>query len=367
MSFTRRMRVRRPMPGLALAVLFGMAACGTDDPTAATPTPPAPTPTMTEDVEASPAAPAATPTAATATPTGTPDARVVGEAWERVADAPIGLTEVAGTAHQGRLWVAGGFRADGSASDTVLIYDPADDTWSEGPPLPVGVHHVALVSTGDRLVVIGGYVGDGFESFNNPTADVWALSDEGGEWEAIASLPEPRGAGAAAWDGQRIVFGGGVGPAQVAAEIYALTGDTWEAVGEMAGPREHLAATSDGAGRTWFLGGRRGGMQSNMGRVEMVERSEITLLEVELTPRGGVGAFWLGSAGACLVGGEAPGGTLALVECVTDGDEMVALPPLMVPRHGLAVGVLDDGIYVALGGDVPGLFVTAVVERLPLE
>lgn len=355
--------MRRPMAIAAVAALV-LAACGTDEPTAETP---APSPAETTPAATSTAAPGTEPPAPAPTPTGTPDARVPGNAWERAPDAPIELTEVAGAAHQGRLWVAGGFRADSSASDTVLIYDPVTGEWSEGPPIPVGVHHAALVSTGDRLVLLGGYAGDGFESFNNPVADVWGLDGEDGDWQAMVPLPEARGAGAAAWDGARILFGGGIGPARLAADVYALVGDAWETVGQLDGPREHLAAASDGAGRTWFLGGRRGGMESNTGRVEMVEGSEITLLDIELTARGGVGGFWIGSAGACLVGGERPGGTFPLVECVTDDGETVALPPLSLARHGLAVAVLDDAVYVVLGGDVPGLFVTAVVERLPLE
>lgn len=305
-----------------------------------------------------------TPTPAADSPAPTEDEPAVGTAWERLADAPVELTEVAAAAHDGRVWVAGGLRADGSASDSLLVYDPADDRWSDGPRLPGGVHHAALVSTAERLYLLGGYLGGGFDA---PTEEVWVLDDGSDEWQAAAALPEPRAAGAAAWDGGRIVFGGGVGPGGVAGDVYALTDGAWDAIGTMAEPREHLAAASDGAGRTWFLGGRRGGMESNTGRVEVVEGSEVTLLDAELTPRGGVGAFWIASAGACLVGGETPTGTLNLLECVTDDGEVVELPALDVPRHGLGVAVLEDGVYATLGGDEPGLFVTAVLERLPLD
>lgn len=347
---------------MAIAAVV-VAACNADDPPPTGDPTPGGTPTAAET-----ASPTATPTAATSPPGATntqpADGPTIGEAWERVADAPVALTEVAATAHDGGVWVAGGFRSDGSAGDSVLVYDPASDEWSDGPRLRSGVHHAALVSTGDRLVLLGGYLGGGF---NNPTDEVWALEDGAATWQQLTPLPEARGAGAAAWDGERIVFGGGMGPAQLASDVFALVGDTWETVGQLAAPREHLAAASDGAGRTWFMGGRRGGMESNTGRVELVEGSEITLLEQELTPRGGVGAFWIGSVGACLVGGEEPGGTLALVECVGDGGEVTELPSLEVPRHGLGVAVLDDAVYAVLGGDAPGLFVTAVTERLPLD
>jgi hypothetical protein len=359
MTSMPRPTLRRPFAILAILAL-ALVGCAADEPSpeAPDPTPMAtPTPTAAET-----ATPDATPTETDAQ--DEPDDPVPGDAWERLDDAPIQLTEVAAAAHDGRLWVAGGFLADGSASDAVLVYDPEDEAWSEGPPLPAGVHHAALVSADDRLVLLGGYLGGGF---GTPTAEVWELDEDGDEWQQLAALPEARGAGAAAWDGERIVFGGGVGPGGPAADVFALRDDGWEAIGAMDAPREHLAAASDGAGRTWFLGGRRGSMETNMGHVELVEGSEIVLLDQELTPRGGVAGFWLASVGACLVGGEAPGGTLAHVECVSDDGEVVELPSLNVARHGLGVAVLDEAVYSMLGGDVPGLYVTAAVERLPLD
>jgi hypothetical protein len=338
-----------PMAMLSAALLA--AACTSDEPSPTARVTPTRAPPAT-----APETPARTPT-----PTAAPAAA---GAWERVADAPMQLTEVAAAAHDGRLWVAGGLRADGSASDAVLVYDPAADRWSDGPPLPAGVHHAALVSNGERLFLLGGYRGGGFD---DPTDEAWVLDEETEGWQAATSLPEPRAAGAAAWDGERIVFAGGVGPSGVAGDIYAFVEDAWEPLGQMSEPREHLAAASDGAGRTWLLGGRRGGMETNTGRVELVEGSDVRLLGEELTPRGGVAAFWLGSTGACLVGGEAPGGTLADVECITADGEATELPALEVPRHGLGVAVLDGAVYAALGGEEPGLFVSAVVERLPLE
>ena len=43
------------------------------------------------------------------------------------------------------------------------------------------------------------------------------------------------------------------------------------------------------------------------------------------------------------------------------------LPPLPTPRHGLGVVTLDDAIYVASGGPVPGATFSNVLEifRLP--
>jgi hypothetical protein len=289
--------------------------------------------------------------------------QVPGDAWRRVADTPVALTEVAGAAHDGRMWIAGGYGPDGSASPAVLVYDPADDAWADGPALPTGVHHAVLVSSGTELFLLGGFLGPGFD---RPTDEVWVLDASAESWRPGPALPEPRGAGAAAWDGDRLVFAGGVGGGGVAADVYVLADGAWERLGGLDEPRQHLAAASDGDGRTWILGGRHSSLETNVGTVELISGSSIERLTAELTPRSGVGAFWIGSVGACLVGGEAPGGTLPDVECVTDERDVADLPHLTVARHGLGVALLEDGIYAAAGGEQPGLFVSPIVERLPL-
>lgn len=346
----------QPALALGVAVVLIATACVPPDtdadatpPTTAAPTPSDAEPEVTTPTR-SPKATAAAPSPATA--------------WESGNDAPVALTEVAGAAHDGRLWIAGGFIADGSASSAVLIYDPTHPEWAEGPALPGAIHHAVLVSTGDRLYLLGGFRGAGFEQ---PVADVWILGPDGNAWAAGPALPQPRGAGAAAWDGERLLFAGGVGPNGVVSDVYVLVNEAWEPLGQMSEARQHLAATSDGAGRTWLLAGRHSSLDTNTGLVELVSGADIMVLEVELTPRSGVGAFWLAGSGACLVGGEAPHGTEPLVECATNGDELLELPSLGVARHGLGVTIVGDAVYAAAGGEEPGLYVSAVLERLPID
>ena len=143
----------------------------------------------------------------------------------------------------------------------VEIFDPASGEWIDGPALPASVHHAALVSDGDRLLLIGGYLGS---AFNRPTDIVLALDDEDAEWVPGPTLPAPRAAGAAAWDGARVVYAGGVGGRGERRRLRAGRRRAGSAIGAMAEPREHLAATSDLAGRTWLLGGRVGGLTANL-------------------------------------------------------------------------------------------------------
>lgn len=337
--------------GLPLAVLLGAAVGGCAAPAPSTH-----------------ATPSTSTPVGTAPPPGTgPPASESGSvataAWRLLDDAPFARLEMAVTSHGGRIWLAGGLAPEGDALSDVDIFDPAAGTWSQGPPLPTAMHHAALVSDGDRLVLIGGYLGS---AFNRPTDIVLTLADGDDRWREVAPLPAPRAAGAAAWDGSRIVYAGGVGGVgDVRAEVYAL-GDEWSRVGAMAAAREHLAATSDGDGRTWLLGGRVGGLDSNLATVELLDGNRITELADLPTARGGVAAFHVPGIGACLTGGEAPDRAYVAVECISSDGTVAELADLVEPHHGHGAAVVDGTAYVVLGGPKPFLTADTTVEALDL-
>ena len=330
----------------ALAVVL-LAGCGTDEPS-----PPAssdPTPS-TSDRTALPSG------AASAAPSVSPTG------WERIGDAPFARLEMAVAAHQGRIWLAGGLSPFGEALTDVEVFDPSTGEWTDGPSLPAAVHHAALVSDGQRLLLMGGYIGS---DFNRPTDIVLGLADGADTWTEGPPLPDARAAGAAAWDGERVLYAGGVGDG-VRAEVWALSGDAWQPLGTMAAPREHFAAASDLEGATWLLGGRAGGLTSNMATVELVTGSEITMLDQLPTPRGGVAAFFDPGVGACLTGGEAPDRAYTTVECVGTDGAITTLPELLEPHHGHGAAVVDGLAYVLLGGPEPTLSAASTVEVLAL-
>jgi hypothetical protein len=318
-------------------------------------TAPTAAPGQPSEVGATPGEPGATPGDSVATPSE--------PGWQRGAAAPVALTEVAAAAHQGRIWVAGGLDASGAAVDRVVTYDPTADAWSDGPSLPEPVHHAALVSDGDALFLLGGYAGAGFD---RPTDAVWRLGAEGG-WSPDAALPEPRAAGAAAWNGRGgVLYGGGVGPSGVSADVFIHDGEGWRRLAALSEAREHLAAASAGVGSVAFLGGRVGGLDGNLGTVDLVSADGVVGRAEDLpTARGGIAAFSAGVLGDCVVGGEGPDGTFPDVECV-GASATTTLPGLSVARHGLGAAVLDGRAYALLGGPRPGLFVSDVVEVLDL-
>jgi N-acetylneuraminic acid mutarotase len=272
--------------------------------------------------------------------------------------------EAAAASHRGEIWLAGGLNADGSASDETWRFDPASAAWTPGPELPDPMHHAALVSTGEELLLIGGYRGS---SFSTPLATVLRLSQDGDAWVEDAPLPEARAAGAAAWDGARIVYAGGVrGGGAVSDSVLARDGERWFAMGEMSQPREHLSAASDGAGRVWLLGGRTITLDTNLATVEYVEGNLVARVAELPTPRGGAAAFYLPGVGACLAGGEQLSGAFAVVECIGDGLEAIRLPDMAGARHGHAAAIVDGAVYVMLGGPEPLLTVSDTVQRLSM-
>jgi non-specific serine/threonine protein kinase len=294
-------------------------------------------------------------------PRGTPLPSDAAEAagWEALSDAPFARLEMATAAQAGRIWLAGGLTQDGGVLDAMSVFDPSTEQWSEGPALPEAVHHAAMASDGERLLLVGGYLG----STGQPTAAVRVLEVADGAWSDGPALPEARAAGALAWDGARYVYAGGVGPGGVRAEVFVLEDGAWRQIGELARPREHLAAASDGEGRAWLLGGRQGGLDRNLGDVELIEGDRVTLI-AQITPRGGVAAFHVAAIGACLTGGEAPSFALATVECVDATGRITALPSMRSARHGHGAAVVGGFAYVLLGGAVPGLHAFSSVERL---
>jgi hypothetical protein len=289
----------------------------------------------------------------------------LGLAWQELDPAPVALIEAAAAGHAGEIWLAGGLEADGSATAGTWRFDPASGSWTPGPSLPEAVHHAALVSTGEELLLIGGYRGS---SFSDPRATVLRLLPGGAGWVEDAPLPEERAAGAAAWDGARIIYAGGVrGGGAVSDGVLAWDGERWFALGEMSQPREHLSAASDGAGRVWLLGGRTLTLDTNLGSVEYVEGNLVARVAELPTPRGGAAAFYLPGVGACLAGGEQVSGAYDLVECIGDDLAVVRLPDMPGARHGHAAVIADGAVYVLLGGPEPLLTVSDTVQRLSAD
>jgi hypothetical protein len=275
------------------------------------------------------------------------------------ASLPVPRTEVTGTAWRGRIVVAGGLIADGTASPLVHAYDAGRDRWERLPDLPVALHHTAVGVLAGDLYAVGGYSG---RRPWVPEQRVWVLSPGAGSWRDGPPLTVARGALAVASTGDTLVAIGGVGAdgTHRSAEVLRASAG-WRMVASLATAREHLAATTGPAG-VLAIAGRDGGLGTNRDSVEVFTGDGWRQAPSLGHGRGGIAAATVGDL-PCVVGGEEPGGTIAPVECLTAG-RWVVVAHLEVPRHGLAGVALGRGFHLIGGGPQPGLTVSDAHEVL---
>ena len=80
-------------------------------------------------------------------------------AWRALAPMPVGRSEIGASTlafEDGRLLTLGGSVPGLLPSDDVLVYDTAQDAWSELPALPQPIKGVVAARIGDKLVVTTG-------------------------------------------------------------------------------------------------------------------------------------------------------------------------------------------------------------------
>ena len=273
-----------------------------------------------------------------------------------------------------RVFVAGGFTADGRASDAVEAFGTADERWNRRPlpRLREPLHHSAMVANAGRLYLFGGYRADGSASsrawFLDPDSDAFS-------WERLPDMPTARGAHAAALVG-RVVhiiggatgFGGSVKLTRTH-EAYDVDRRTWTTLPAFPEPRDHLAAAAVGD-RVFVVGGRKLSAARNTGRLDVFDartRSWTRAPDMP-TPRGGIGAAALGGR-LFVFGGEEPAGTFDETEIYDpEAETWAAGPPMPTARHGLGAAAMPvDRIAVVAGGPEPGLTVSDVIEFLVQE
>ena len=286
-----------------------------------------------------------------------------GLAWQRLAPPPSARTEVAATVLGPRVYLAGGYRADGGTVATVEVLDTATRIWTTAPDLPLPVNHAMAATMGSAVHVFGGYRADGA-----PSERAYRLGPQG--WSRIADLPEGRAAGTAVAAGDTVYIAGGIGPGGALATqmlAYAAGTDSWSILPGPPTPREHLGGAALG-GRVYTVAGRTRSA-GNLAAFEAYDPAtrQWTKLPDVPTPRGGLAAAASCQGHVVAVGGEAAT-TFEEVEAYdVRAGAWRSLPPLPTPRHGLGVVTVGPVLYVLAGGPEPGLHVADAAEALDLS
>jgi N-acetylneuraminic acid mutarotase len=271
--------------------------------------------------------------------------------------------EVGVAAVQNRIFVAGGFRGDGSTSSTLEVYDASANAWSVLAPMPVAVNHPGAAAVNGRVYVIGGSLGSGAS-----TDAVQEYDPARNDWGLKAPMPTARNAVVAGVHGGRIYVAGGA-PGGRVLEAFDPAVDRWESLPLMSTPRNHLAGGFVGD-RFFAIGGRPPNTLAVNEAFDVVTRAWLGRAAMP-TGRSGHGAAVVRGC-VYVFGGEGntarPDGVFPHNQVYdARSDSWATLAPMPTPRHGIGAAAIGDRIFVPGGATVQGFGATAAHEvyRVP--
>lgn len=294
--------------------------------------------------------------------------------WARLAPFPEPDEELYGVSVNGKLYVLGGFGA-GKARGAVFEYDPAADRWTKKKPMARPVHHQAMVPYQGKIYVLGGFVAPSAGGGWEPVDNAWEYDPAADTWKPLAPLPTRRGSAIAAEVGGKLYLIGGAttvegskepaingnGPARVLTtnEVYDPVSNTWQSRAPMALGRNHAFAGAVN-GKIYVIGGRVGHafitVSSNTDIVEEYDPAANLWsgLKAKMpSPRSG-GGWGTHNGRIYVAGGEVStpelAGAFRAVEVYEPAtNNWTKLPPMPMPRHGVAGAVVGNRFHLVSG------------------
>lgn len=256
------------------------------------------------------------------------------------ASLPQPREELAAAALGPTLYVIGGYDAAGHDTNTVFVHTSAG--WSNGPPLPVRLDHPSAAVLADRLYVAGGFSAAG------SSRAVYRLV--GDRWEAVAPMRHARGGlSLVSADDRLYALGGRDATVSIAAaEVYDPVSNLWSDLPAMPQARHHMAGF---AYQGMACGA--GGKFPYTARVDCFDPTAGTWRRLPDLPQptSGAGAAVIDGQ-VVVVGGE----SATMVPWLAWFDGSVwRQDAMLIPRHGMQLGVVAARIWVCGGGTVPGL------------
>ena len=309
--------------------------------------------------------------------------------WAKAAPFPEPEEELYGTEAGGKMYVIGGFGANGRPAPAMVYeYDPSADRWTKKKPIPVAVHHQAQTEHNGKIYVFGGCMrplsGPGANGWE-PVDNAWEYDPAADAWRALAPMPVKRCAAVAEEVGGKIyVIGGatvmensgetalfGNRPARVVGlnQAYDPATNRWETRSPMPTTRNHAFAGAVN-GRIYVIGGRLGAAHitasSNTDVVEEYDPARDLWGAVKARmPTARSGGGWATYNGRIYVtGGELQNdrlhATFRAVEAYEPAtNRWLILPSMPGALHGNAVAFLGSRLHTVSGkpegGGLPDL------------
>ena len=197
------------------------------------------------------------------------------DSWQRRADMPTARAGAASAVSNGLIYVFGGWpigNITSQALDTVEVYDPSVDSWSELKEMPTPRAFLAAAASGDRIFALGG----GSAALGTfDSAIVEAFDPGANRWEQVADLPTGRGALTAATLGDVILaMGGGFDSSPVSTvEAYDPSTDNWSDYPAM--PTARWGAASAVLGNSVYVLG--GSTELGVGHDSLATNEQLSL------------------------------------------------------------------------------------------
>jgi len=298
-------------------------------------------------------------------------------AWVTREGLPFKLDEPRGASIDGEIYTVGGITGLEELDDGSLLLDPSDETMRFDPdgeefetlaPLPRKLNHIGVVAHDGDLYVLGGY---GRTLDTGTSKAFFRYEPARDRWARLPDMPEPKAAMAVGVvDDTLIVAGGARDNAPVAtAFAYDFRRGRWARLPDMPDRREHVgSAALDG--RLYVLGGRtdRTFASRQADAYDVAERRWERLPPMPVGS-GGLGAAALDGRVFAVGGGNDAAGTVtgAVQEWNPATRRWSLLAGMRTPRHGHEVAATDDTIW-AIGGSPCAYFdATEHVESLDLD
>jgi N-acetylneuraminic acid mutarotase len=271
--------------------------------------------------------------------------------WSNGTDMPTPRSEAAYASLGTKIYVIGGAGNTSPGNKKIVeAYDTSTNKWTTGiSSLPVAVNHAAADSYNGKIYVVGGYLDD-----RVPTNRLFIYDPSQNTWTEGASMPTTRAALVAKFINGILYAVGGANldfKKLSTNEAYNPSTNTWSSKALMPTARNHLSsAVVDG--KLYAIGGRTSGPSGNLNANEAYNPSTTTWSSKAPMPsaRGGLASAAINGK-IYSFGGEAPTFVFDKNEIYdTSTNTWSSGSSLPTARHGLTTVAFDSKIYVIGGG-----------------